>query len=375
MKDIFYTRALIINIIKRYESYIVFAAKFIAGIVLYSFIFSIGMYREELAFLFSMPLSVPFIVLLAASFAFFPATANYLLMAAIVAAQFSASLEAASLAFLLMICMVIFYVRLSPKKSYLILAVLVAFYFRVPYAVVLFAGLYVGVASILPIALGTFVFYFAPNIIQVAEYMKTAEEIDLLELPVRFVDSYTLIFENLTSNYTWVITTFIFAIAILGIYAISKLTIDFVKEISIAFGGIVCIMCLILASIVIEDFQLSILSVIFGTIGSVVMVAIIRFFDDLPDYQRTENVKFEDDDNYYYCKIVPKLVVPETLKTNLPARKRPSRETRDRIRQHNDDRHTERRSGEPRSPEAPPEQPKRRVIIPSAVPPPRKPEE
>jgi len=332
MKDIFYQRALIINFIKRYETYIVFAAKFGAGLLFYSFVFSIGLYREEIAFLFSPPLSVPFIVLLAASFAFFPATANFLLLALVVTAQLSLSPEIAIIAFLVMLCIVIFYVRLSPQKSYLILAVLVAFYFRIPYAVVLFAGLYLGAAAILPIALGTFTFFTASNLIQIAEYMKPAETIDFMEMPARFVDAYLLTFESLTGDYSWIILTFIFAIVILGIYAVSKLNIDFVKEISLAFGGIVCVMCLVMAALAIDDFTLSAWSAILGTLGSVILVGIIRFFDDLPDYQRTENVRFEDDDNFYYCKIVPKLVVPQTLKTNQPTRKRPTRTDRDRVR-------------------------------------------
>jgi len=319
--NIFYTRARILNLIKRHETYIVFGAKFFSGLLLYGFVFSIGMYRDELAFLFTAPLSVPFMVLLAVGFAFFPATANYLLLSFIVTAQLSSSLEAASFAFLIMVCVIVFYVRISPQKSYLLLALMAAFYFRVPYAVVIFAGLYVGLASILPIILGTFIYFTAPGLLRIAEYMKSAEGVDMMEMPSRFMEAYTSLFENLTTYHNWIVVTFIFIMVAMGIYAVSKLSIDYVKEIAIAFGAIVCIMCFILASIVIDGFDVSILAVLFGTIGSVVIVAVIRFFDDIPQYQRTESVRFEDDQNYYHCKIVPKLAFPKELQTKAQPRK------------------------------------------------------
>jgi hypothetical protein len=326
MKDILYIRALIVNFVKRHENYIIFAAKFFAGLALFNFVFSLDMYYSALTPLFTAPLSLPFMVLLAVGFAFLPVTVNFILLTLVVAAQLSTSLEASTFSLMLMTCLIVFYVRLSPQRSYLILAIMAAFYFKVPYAVVIFSGLYMGVSSILPIAIGTFAYFFAPTLIQTAEYMRTEELPEILELPGRFMEAYTMMFEGLTGDYSWVIITFVFIMVILGIYAVSRLSIDFAKEISIAFGGIVMVLCFSMASLVIEGFELSILSVVIGSAVSAVLVFFARFFDGLPDYQRTENVTFEDDENYYYCKIVPKLAFPQGKQVKADTKRKPKPE-------------------------------------------------
>ena len=252
MKNSLILRAQIINFIKRHENYIVFGAKVIAGLFIFGFIFSIDLYTTPLAPLFTAPLSIPFVVLLAVGFAFFPPTANFLLITLITTMQLSGSVEAASFALLIMLAVVLFYVRVSPKTSYLILAVMVGFYFRIPYAVVIFAGLYVGLAAMLPIALGTFLFFHANVLLNIAHETRMGEDFDFLSLPSKFVDAYTEMFSSLTAEFSWVIISFVFVMVILGIYAVSKMSIDYAKEIAIAFGGVVCMMCFLMAAIVID---------------------------------------------------------------------------------------------------------------------------
>jgi len=36
---------------------------------------------------------------------------------------------------------------------------------------------------------------------------------------------------------------------------------------------------------------------------------IVRCFDAILNYQRAESVQFEDDDNYYHVRIVPKVII------------------------------------------------------------------
>jgi hypothetical protein len=325
MKDILYIRATIINLIKRHEGIIAFSAKFAVGLTAYVMIFSLGMYNETLSPLFTAPLAFPFAALLAVSFAFLPSTANYALMSLTVAAQLSSSLETAAFTLLFLICVIIFYTRLSPQKSYLILALLLGFAFKVPYAVVIFAGLYMGVSSVIPVAIGTSLYYFIPTVTQAARALPSPAEIDVIELPVRLIDAYTILFEGITADFNWVIVTFIFIMVILGIHAVSALSIDYAKEISIAFGGIVSLLCFAISSAVISGFNLSVIAVLLGTAASVCIVFIIRFFDGLPEYQRTENVRFEDDENYYYVKIVPKLAFPKTKEPRLARRIDPAK--------------------------------------------------
>ena len=61
----------------------------------------------------------------------------------------------------------------------------------------------------------------------------------------------------------------------------------------------------------------------FGSVVSIGFVFLLRFFDGLPEYQKTELVTFEDDENFYHCKIVPKTVYPETAQRRKTAPPQP----------------------------------------------------
>ena len=42
-------------------------------------------------------------------------------------------------------------------------------------------------------------------------------------------------------------------------------------------------------------------------IVSILIMLLIRFFDNVLDYKRAQRVQFEDDEYYYYVKAVPKV--------------------------------------------------------------------
>ncbi|MGL4791975.1 MAG: hypothetical protein ACRCW1_11255, partial [Anaerotignaceae bacterium] len=53
--------------------------------------------------------------------------------------------------------------------------------------------------------------------------------------------------------------------------------------------------------------ELSIFETFIGTIISALIIFVIQNFEFVLDYDRAERVKFQDDNFYYYVKIVPKI--------------------------------------------------------------------
>ena len=91
------------------------------------------------------------------------------------------------------------------------------------------------------------------------------------------------------------------------IYIIRKQAIDYGPYIAIGVGAIMNIIGFGLASIFFEDIGISLVSIIIESILFSLIAGVMQFLSGVLDYQRAETVNFEDDDNYYYVKIVPKI--------------------------------------------------------------------
>ena len=99
-------------------------------------------------------------------------------------------------------------------------------------------------------------------------------------------------------------------LAILVVHVISSLQINYAWEIAAA-AGLITIFAIELAGFnYIKDAFHPV-----NALGSILVSAVILALYVLTfhgaDYQRTERVKFEDDDYFYYVKAVPKLKASE----------------------------------------------------------------
>ena len=103
-----------------------------------------------------------------------------------------------------------------------------------------------------------------------------------------------------------------FIITTLVVYFIRRSSVNNAWIIAIIVGGVVdCV--IILVGALILNTEYSIIEVILGSVGSILLGCIIQFFVFSVDYSRTEHTQFEDDEYYYYVKAVPKInvVAPE----------------------------------------------------------------
>ncbi|MDR2182557.1 MAG: hypothetical protein LBE55_00110 [Clostridiales bacterium] len=325
MEQIIHIRQTIIGFYKKFEVIINYVLKFLVGLFIFSRINTLGMFREEFAVLFDSAAEVAYLALVSLLFTISPPAVALFLVAVAVTIQISAATEVAVFVFLLMVLLIIFYARLSPRRSMLMLAIIFGFYFHMPYAVVLFAGLFFGISSIIPIVLGTAVWYFLPFFTDLALSMAHATdiltEIDLFELPIAFMEVFAQIYSHLTTDFNWVVLGFVFAMMILAVHLISLISLNYAKDIAIAVGAVIGMVCMTMV-VFVTDLYMSVPVIFISAFFSALIVWIIKFFDNVADYKRVERVTFDDDDNIYYVKIVPKIAAE---KADAPEKARPKK--------------------------------------------------
>ncbi|MCL2396667.1 MAG: hypothetical protein FWC93_01235 [Defluviitaleaceae bacterium] len=317
-------RQQIIGFYKKFEIAINYILKFLVALFIFSRINTIGLYREEFYVLFETA-SFAYLALISLIFTLSPPAVALFLVALAITIQLSAVLEVAVFVFLLMMLLIIFYARLDPRRSMLILAMVFGFFFNMPYAVAMFAGLYFGISSMIPIILGTAVWYFLPFFTNLAQTTTIATEFDLFELPVSFMEVFGKIYEQLTTDFSWIVIGFVLAMVALAVHLISRIAINYSKDIAIAAGAVIGIICMIMV-VTVADIDMSIGGIFLGSILSALLVLVVKFFDNVLDYKRVERVVFDDEDNYYYVKIVPKVKAEQAEKPEKTVRaKKPIR--------------------------------------------------
>jgi len=314
MDAVLYVRETVLKFYKRYEGISAFAFKLIAGIFIFAWVGGIGYVQGNLKFLFDSALFLPFLLMMAVLFAVLPPVLANLLVILAAALQLSALPELMILVFALLLCVIIFYGRMAPKKSFLVLGILIGFYFRIPAAVVIFAGLYAGMTSIIPVAAGTVIWHIKPVISDIAVQLATnraalppaAEEFDIMQMPANFSDIYRMLFDGISADYTWLTQSFVFALVIVAVYVISRFDFDRAKEMAIIAGGAVNIICSVVVYFILSR-KIGFAGTAVSSAVSVLLMFPVRFLDSVLDYKNAERVQFEDEDNYYYVKIIPKM--------------------------------------------------------------------
>jgi len=327
-------RELILTTYKRLEVFIQPVLKFFVGLFVFNAIMGIDHVHPALAGHAETMTSTLVVWLLALLFTVMPTSLGWLAIILAVVVQLSATVELAAVVFLFLLFMFLFYARMAPRESILILFTMMAFHFNVPYLVPLLVGLYFPVSAIIPVTLGTFVYAQIPNIHVLMAPSATLVDVELGDLPAMLPEIaegfYGTLLSGIGVSQEWLITAVVFALVIILVYVTSRQAIDFAKEIAIGLGCIMTIFGFIMAVLVADDVSVGIGGMILMTILCGIIALIVRFFDSVLDYSRAEAVQFEDDDNYYHVRIVPKMLSSKPLRLpQLPRRTRPEASVED----------------------------------------------
>ena len=215
------------------------------------------------------------------------------------------SIGAAIVAGILFLIMYGFYVRYAPGKAIIILLVPIAFMLNIPVTIPIVLGLIGSPICILPISMGTISYYLIDYVKSNSTLLETVGEGGIMEQ----VGAYAR--QILVNREMWC-SIIAFAICLLLVYNVRRMSVDYSWEIAIIAGTLGNINAMAYGYIIM-DIQLSYISLIVGSIVAVLVAFIVKFFVFAVDYTRTERLQFEDDEYYYYVKAVPKssVAIPE----------------------------------------------------------------
>ena len=309
MEQLLIIREAIVNVYKKYEVFISAILRFILGYFIFSSISKIGYSMDVFEIITKPSTRVSYTMLMAVLFTFLPISIGYILMTLNIIVQFSANYEIAAIVGAVLLLITFFYGRLAGKEKWLIIFMLLGLYLKIPYVVPLIAGLYFGIQSVAPITIGVFLWEFYPLAFDLVNVEKP-KAASILDVPESFGQLITYFFDTVKNNDRWIVTSFVFILIVIIVYAASKMDVDYAKEIAISMGVVINIISFIFLRLTI-GYEVSIPSLFLVSLLSGAFVLIIKFFDIVLNYQGAERVEFEDDDNYYYVRVVPKITLPK----------------------------------------------------------------
>ena len=237
-----------------------------------------------------------------------------------VAHVYAVSVEMAIITLVLILAVAILYFGFKPGDSFLMALTPLAFLIKMPNAIPLLVGLGGGVASVIPVSCGIFLYYLLMYVKQNASALTSEATEDL-------VQRYVQIIQSILFNQNMMIMIATFAVGIIVVYLIRRLSMDYAWIVAVVAGSVAELLVAFVGDFV---FGVSVApgELIIGLLLAAVIGLIYNFFIFSVDYTRTEHVQFEDDDYYYYVKAVPKMTVSTTqVKVQkISARKKGARE-------------------------------------------------
>lgn len=300
MTTLLVAKQILMTLYGKYEVYITPLLKFLLALI------SLLLINSRLGYMESIDkLTVVLIVALMCSFM----PMNFIvIMAALFTLLhlYSFSLECAAVVGAGFLLIFLLYLRFSPKDTLVVLLLPICFILKIPYVIPIAMGLIGTPASAVSVACGVMVYYMIHYVVQnVSVIASMADE----ETAAKF----KFIIDGLIGNKELVVTIIAFAITVILVFTIRRLSMDHAWTIAMAAGAVVNIMILLVGDLMF-DTNVGLISVIFGTIISLLLTAVLQFFVFNVDYSRTEKVQFEDDEYYYYVKAVPKVTVAKPEK-------------------------------------------------------------
>lgn len=214
---------------------------------------------------------------------------------------YALSLECALVVGIVFLLMFLLYFRFTPKDTLAVLLTPILCVMNIPYVMPVALGLFGTPVSIVSMSFGVMVYYMISYVSGNATSFSAA---DIEETAGHFQTVVSEIVGN-KEMYMVIIT---FAVALIIVYAIRRMSIAHAWEVAIIAGLLVELLGLLVGELLFET-QISLAGIIIGILFSGAILKCIQFFAFNLDYSRTEIVQFEDDEYYYYVKAVPKVSV------------------------------------------------------------------
>ncbi len=305
MTTLLVAKQILMTLYGRYEVYITPLLKFLTALITLLLINSRIGYMDSID-----KMTVVLIVALMCSFM----PMNFIVVMAALFVMlhiYTFSLECVLVVGVGFLLMFLLYLRFSPKDTLVVVLMPVCFILKIPYVVPLAMGLIGTPASMVSVGCGVIVYYMLHFVTQNGSAIAA---ITGDETAVKFsVAKFKFVVDGMLNNKEMAVTVMAFAITVLIVYLIRRLSIDYAWTIAMVAGAVVNLMILLVGDLMF-DTNVALLGVILGNIVAVILTVALQFFVFNVDYSRTEKVQFEDDEYYYYVKAVPKVVVSRAEK-------------------------------------------------------------
>ncbi len=221
--------------------------------------------------------------------------------------MYALSMEVALVGLCLYLIMYLLFFRFSPKDSLVVVLTPLLCAMKIPYVIPIAVGLLCAPSSAVSVGCGVAVYYLLLLVTESAPNIRTMGEEDALE-------KIRMLVESFLGNKTMLVIIAAFAITVLVVYLLRRLSVDYAWTIAMIAGVMVNVVVLLVGDLY-YDINLSVGSVLLGAFLAIVVAKVIEFFRFCVDYSRTEKVQFEDDEYYYYVKAVPKMAVSVSTRT------------------------------------------------------------
>lgn len=220
------------------------------------------------------------------------------------------SKECALIVLALFLVLYLLYFRFASKDAVAVLLTPIAFMLKIPYVIPVSMGLVGTPTSLAAVGSGVIVYSVLHYISVNADSIKEMGNVGSKLASIKEVT------EAVVMNRTMIALTVSFAITVVIVYIIRRMSIKYSWFIAIAVGAVSCFVITVVANKAVGG-SVSIGGAFVGTLVSIIINLILQYFCFDLDYNKTEKVQFEDDEYYYYVKAVPKntIKLPEDKKS------------------------------------------------------------
>ncbi|MBO5336044.1 MAG: hypothetical protein J6A94_02795 [Lachnospiraceae bacterium] len=221
--------------------------------------------------------------------------------------MYSLSIEVALVGLVVYLLLFLLFLRFSPKDSLAVVITPLLCVMQIPYVVPVAMGLLGTPVSAITVSCGVIVYYLLVTITGNATAISTMGEEEAIA-------KIRMIVDGLLDNKSMLVVIASFAITVIVVYLIRRMSIDYSWTIAIVAGAMINLIVMLVGDLI-YDTNVSILNAVVGSVVAIAVAKVIEFFRFCVDYSRTEKVQFEDDEYYYYVKAVPKMTVAAQTKT------------------------------------------------------------
>jgi len=288
-------------IYSKYEAFILPVAKFLLAFIVLNTVNGRMGYMTQLD-------NVAIVLIVSLMYSFLP-VGSIVAFAAMFSLlhMYALSLEVMLVGFCLYLVLYLLVFRFAPKDSLVVGLMPLFFAWRIPYVIPIAVGLLCGPASIVSVGSGVAVYYLLSTVTGGASAISIMGDEDATA-------KIRMIIDGVVGNKSMIVVVAAFAITVLVVYLIRRMSIDYAWTIAMVAGVMTNIVILLVGDLI-YDINISVLEALLGSLLAVAVGKVIEFFRFCVDYGRTEKVQFEDDEYYYYVKAVPKMSVSVSTKT------------------------------------------------------------